>query len=116
MGSERVNCSACTPGFFATTKSTQCVECPRGRVSQHASGGCDQCGLGTFAAQLEDRMYCASCAPGKFAGAINTAECEPCESAKYTPRNGSSSCSVCTNRSWTLGETGATACVPCKLN
>ena len=73
-------CPAGTGSEAGSTNSSQCLECPVGRVSDHG-GGCQFCPAGTIANGEVPRLFstCDTCELGKYSlsGDGNCTSCQP---------------------------------------
>eukprot|EP01006_Ploeotia_vitrea_P047753 TRINITY_DN67158_c5_g1_i1.p1 TRINITY_DN67158_c5_g1~~TRINITY_DN67158_c5_g1_i1.p1 ORF type:complete len:1592 (+),score=103.74 TRINITY_DN67158_c5_g1_i1:30-4805(+) len=112
-GSEpRTSCTPCDTGYYSTTPTDSCTQCPAGTNAAQGPGlsaVCTDCGPGAYAAQGDG---CASCDPGSYQDQQQASSCTPCPCGTSQGSSGSSGCSGCSTAYYASG-TGNTACSPC---
>ncbi|KAI0562410.1 protein serine/threonine kinase [Gracilaria domingensis] len=126
---ESGECRACLPGERFDSESKTCVKCGPGEVS---SGGatmrCRLCPPGKTPTDLSTNFgqalcqceagtqdfgkgFCEKCPAGTFSSS-DTTGCRPC-GAGFISVPGSLQCSQCAENEYTVGSSGAAACIPC---
>ena len=107
------DCTTTTPGYYATTGSTEQTPCPPGR-RQPASkkGQCTDCEAGKFM-NATGAMTCHPCRPGSFCP-VGASAPLPCEGGSYGAGAGlktQAECKVCPAGTYCFaGSTAATSC------
>jgi syndecan 4 len=72
-------CSPCSPGKYASTEGSECMDCPLGSATP-----------------FEGSSTCSFCPAGKFAGSTGSPACTSCEEGYYSVP-GSSECTLCSS-------------------
>ena len=107
-------CVFCSAGKFANVLRppwpTSCTLCDGGTyTSQVASTQCSECPVGKLS--TEERSRCVTCSAGQYT--LNKTSCADCDSGYYAPQALSGSCLKCTAGSHTHQNKAATTCTPC---
>lgn len=113
-----IYCQRCPVGQFtstvAATSASDCQLCTNG--SSHDGESCLACNLGTTP---EPSGHCSPCAPGCYGSneliqsysVDSTLGCASCPTMSYSPRPGATSCSACSDNSYSME--GWRNCISC---
>jgi len=106
-------CTDASPGYFATTGSTQQTACAKGSYTDaYGQGECTPCSGGTYQ-DAEAQTACEPCEAGSYC-AVGAAAPLPCDAGSYSSATNLTDASECTDASpghfATTGSTEQTAC------
>jgi hypothetical protein len=73
---------------------TECVNCARGRTSLEKSSECTDCPVGKVANELQMKA-CTNCIPGSYAASQGLSQCLYCEFGKYSGVSAATGCNEC---------------------
>lgn len=132
-------CILCNLGQFSTnSSSTECFNCPAGKIGEPSRKTCQPCNLGTYSSThssttctvcdvgqnsslVSSSTSCIDCPAGRYMpstltlNVLTLRECIPCPRGTYTSSAKSSTCNLCEAGRWSdyLGNNiGCTACEP----